>query len=148
MNGLLIGIGNPWRGDDAAGVAVIRKLRERGAPGAMLAEHSGEGASLMELWAGAETVILVDAVRSGAEPGAIHRFEIPPDSIPARVFAASTHAFGPAQAIELARLLGRLPRRLIVYGIEGESFEAGTAPSPRVAMAVEGLAERLARELA
>ena len=58
-------------------------------------------------------------------------------ALPAAFAGRSTHALTVAQAIELARNLGRLPKRLVVVGIEGRNFEAGAAPAPAVAAAVE-----------
>jgi hydrogenase maturation protease len=56
---------------------------------------------------------------------------------------SSTHAFGVPDAIELARVLDRLPARLEVYAIEGASFAAGDRLSPAVDQAVEQLAAAL-----
>ena len=47
---LVIGVGNEFRGDDAAGLFVVRKLREKVAHEAVLVEATGEGANLMERW--------------------------------------------------------------------------------------------------
>ena len=66
-----------------------------------------------------------------------------PQPLPATFAGRSTHAFTVAQAIELARSLGRLPARLVVVGIEGRSFEAGAALGPAVAAAIEPAAERV-----
>jgi hydrogenase maturation protease len=60
----------------------------------------------------------------------------------------STHALDPAQAIELARALGRLPARLVVWGVEGRSFALGAPPSAAVLAGIERLIERLTAELA
>jgi hydrogenase maturation protease len=63
----------------------------------------------------------------------------------------STHAFGLHEAIELARALHRLPRRVIVFAVEGRHFEAGATPSGEVEAAVPRLAcavLRAATELA
>src|ERR1035437_11103975 len=57
----------------------------------------------------------------------------------------STHHFGLAEAVELARVLDRLPPCLWIYGIEGRRFEQGSCPSPEVARAIEEVAERIAR---
>ena len=43
----------------------------------------------------------------------------------------------PGAGDRAGRALGRLPERLVVVGIEGRSFEAGAAPAPAVAAAVE-----------
>jgi hypothetical protein len=67
--------------------------------------------------------------------------------MPAVVSGISTHGFGPAAAVELARALGLLPRRSVVYAIEGTSFEAGAPLSPPVAAAVAEVARRLCDEV-
>lgn len=70
-------------------------------------------------------LVLVDAVRSGAPPGTIHRINAASDAVPQSFFNYSTHAFGVAEAIELARVLGLLPEAIILFGIEGEDFSLG-----------------------
>jgi hydrogenase maturation protease len=129
---LIIGIGNEYRGDDAVDLIVARRLRERLSDSVKVLEQGGDGAELMEAWRGAETVIVIDAVASGAAPGAIHRFEANTRPIPKNAFRCSTHAFGVAEVIELSRVLTRLPRSLVVYGIEGKNFAAGVGLSPEV----------------
>jgi hydrogenase maturation protease len=130
---VVIGVGNAARGDDAAGLVVARRVGGR--------EHEGDPLALLEAWEGAATAVVIDAVRSGAVPGTVHRFEAGDAALPARLRSStSTHAVGLAEAIELARALDRLPPRLIVYGIEGERFTAGAELSPAVAAAVEVVA--------
>jgi hydrogenase maturation protease len=129
---LIIGIGNEYRGDDAVGLIVARRLRERLSDSVKVLEQTGDGAALMEAWLGAETVIVIDAVASGAAPGAIHRFDANTRPIPKNAFRCSTHAFGVAEAIELSRALTRLPPTLVVYGIEGKNFATGVGLSPEV----------------
>jgi hydrogenase maturation protease len=129
---LIIGIGNEYRGDDAIGLIVARRLKGRLPDSSTVLEQSGEGAALMEAWRGVETVIIIDAVISGAEPGTIRRLDAKTQSLPKDAFRCSTHAFGVAEAIELSRAMGELPRSLIVYGIEGKNFAAGVGLSPEV----------------
>jgi hydrogenase maturation protease len=87
-------------------------------------------------------------VRSGQEPGKIHRFAAHAHELPAAHFSCSTHGFGPAQAVELGRALGRLPRRLIAYGIEAGDLQVGNGLSPEVARAAGEVAGRIAAECA
>lgn len=143
---LVIAYGNPLRGDDAAGLAVARLLRDQQPAGVRVIEHTGEAIDLLDLWADATLVILVDAASTGAPPGTIHHLDATVDPLPAGFRATSSHALGPAEAIELARALGRLPARLIVYAIEGERFELGTALSPAVAPAVAATVARVLEE--
>lgn len=100
---------------------------------------------LIELWEGEPDVTVIDAMVSGAEPGTITRFNGLSDRVPAGSFP-STHSFGLAESLELARLLGRLPARLTIYGIEASSFGHGEPLSPVVREAVETLAAALTEE--
>lgn len=140
---VVIGVGNAWRRDDAAGLEVARLLRRLDPPGVSVLELTGEPATLIDSWAGAGRVLVVDSVSSGLRPGSLHAFEAAGGPLPAELFRSSTHVLGVAEAIELARELGRLPDRLVVYGIEGESFGPGEGLTPDVRAEVERLASEL-----
>ena len=144
---LIIGIGNPYRGDDAVGLRIAQDIKKKSPDHVNVIEQSGEGTSLMESWKDADTVILIDAVHSGAQPGTIHRFDVHTQTIPTKFFHYSTHAFGVAEAIELARALKQLPQNLIVYGIEGKCFEAGIRLSREVEKAVEEVMMRVKQDI-
>ena len=144
---LLIGVGNQYRKDDAAGLIVVRSLKNQAPVFLKIIEESGEGASLMERWREVDGVIMVDAVSSGAPPGTIHRLDARRQSIPTDFFSYSTHAFSVAEAVEMARVLDQLPPRMIIYGIEGESFEFGTGLSPALESAVPQVAESILNDV-
>ena len=144
---LVIGIGNAFRRDDAVGLEVARRLRERTPAHIKVLEHGGEGARLMEVWQKARAVILVDAARSGAEPGTIHRIDGNLHPLTRNMFGDSTHAFSVAEAVELSRVLGRLPARLVVFGVEGSDYAAGTELSPAVHQAVPLVVEAVLAEI-
>jgi hydrogenase maturation protease len=145
---LIVGIGNTRRGDDAVGLRVARRLQPHGGRGGIdVLEHDGEPLALLEIWDGARAVVLVDAIRSGAAPGAIARIEASAAAVPASLRSgASTHAIGLAEAIELARALRRLPARVVVFGVEGRSFDRGRALSAEVEASVGALAAAVLRE--
>ncbi len=146
---IVIGIGNEFRQDDGVGIHIARglaarragRIRERKLDGVCVAEYQGAGADLMERWQGYETVVLFDAVSSAGTPGTIHRFVIPADTLPRESFFWSTHAVSLGQTIDLAKTLKRLPRKLIIYGIEGKSFDHGPGISPQVKDAAQRLVE-------
>jgi hydrogenase maturation protease len=133
---LIIGVGNCFRRDDGVGLVIAQRLGGREGIRATVRQESGEGTALLEAWCGADRVILLDAVSSDAEAGTVMRLDAAAQAIPARLFHCSSHAFGIAEAIALGRVLGRLPPRLIVYGVEGANFEAGVGLSPPVERAV------------
>jgi len=140
---LVVGVGNPWRGDDAAGLEVAERVRAR-APGVLVEALEGDASALVHLWAGHDDVALVDATSSGAPPGTLHELRDGDGSLQAAALRSSTHAFGVADAVGLAAALGRLPARLEIYAIEGEDFSLGAPLSPAVARTVDALATRLA----
>ncbi len=156
---VVLGIGNLDRGDDAAGRLAARRferrLAEAGAQDSAgraggrveVLERDGEPAALLAALDGAAAAVIVDASASGAPAGTVRRFDAAQAPLPARQFGLSTHGFGLAEALELARALGQLPPRCIVYAVEGERFAAGAELTPAVAAAVERLAARLGAEL-
>jgi hydrogenase maturation protease len=144
---VVIGVGNALRGDDAAGMLVAEQLRPRVPEGVEVVCCNEEPSRLMETWDGAESVLLIDTVASGSRPGTLHRFDAGEDAVPARTFRSSTHAIGVADTIELARALGRLPRRVRIYGIEAGGFETGAELTPAVESAVAFLVKDLLRDL-
>ena len=140
-------IGNRWRSDDAAGLAVAEGLRGTLPEGVALLECEGEPTALIDAWEGAELVWLVDAVSSGDRPGTIHRLDASEHELPAALFRASTHHVGLSEAVELARALSRLPRQTVVFGIEGGDFQVGNVLSDPVALAVGQVVEAVRKEV-
>jgi hydrogenase maturation protease len=146
---LLVGVGNEIRGDDAVGLVVTRLLKqnEELARHAAIVEEARDGARLIELWKASEFTIVVDAVRSGFEPGRICKFEVNKSSLPLGPFQHSTHAFSIPEAIELSRILNELPKTLVVYGVEGKEFGQGLGMSPEVERAAHELVELITLEI-
>lgn len=102
----------------------------------------------MDAWEGADSVYLLDAVRSSSPVGTIHRLDARSQEIPTSFFHYSTHAFSLAEAVEVARKLDRLPPALFIYGIEGASFDHGAPLSPEVEVAMEEIITELIHKLA
>jgi hydrogenase maturation protease len=144
---LVVGIGNPDRGDDGIGPLVARGLVGRAPPDVTIIERAGDMLALMEDWAGYEIVILIDAAAPGATPGRIHRIDLLTTQLPTDMSFSSTHAFGVGNAVGLARTLGLLPRSLVVYAIEGLNFEPSVHLSPNIAAAVEKVVAQVIAEL-
>jgi hydrogenase maturation protease len=139
-------IGNPQRGDDGAGRAVAQALRASLGEVEII-EEEGEATTVLARLEGVDAAFIVDACASGATPGAIHRFDVGAAPLPQTAFSASTHGFGLAEALELARALGALPPCCIVYAIEGTAFDVGAPLSPAVVAAVDIVAARLRHEV-
>lgn len=145
---VVIGIGNPQRGDDDAGRAVARWLRGTLPPDVEILEQEGEPASLLAVLEGATAAYLVDACASDAPAGTIRRFDAGAAALPQGAVGLSTHALGLAEALELARALGQLPARCLVYAIEAGDVTPGAPLSAPVAEAIAEVGERLRAEIA
>jgi hydrogenase maturation protease len=137
---LVLCCGNPDRGDDAAGLLVARRLRKLGID---CLEHSGEGLSLLEAWQGADEVVLVDAVVTGRPAGAVSVWDALAAPLAGWPLPGSSHALGLAEAVALGRVLGRLPRRVTLYGIEARRFELGKRPGRALLRGVVEVAKRI-----
>jgi len=144
---IIIGIGNPFRSDDIAGLLAARALRDKVGSGVTVLEHDGEPASLIAAVEDAGAAILIDAVSSGAPAGALHVLNVREARFDRRLFRHSTHAFGVAEAVSLAAVLGKAPAAWWIVGIEGENFEPGRSVSPPVLGGVKRAVEAVLRKL-
>lgn len=143
---LVCGVGRRERGDDAAGPTVADRLALRAPSGVEVRVVEDDVLGLVDAWSGRERVVLVDAMVSGAPPGTVSRFDARAGALPTVLRAVSSHAFDVGAAVELARALDRLPDALVVYGIEGKTFE-GDGLSANVERALDDVVERVLAEL-
>jgi len=123
---------------------VAERLREAGA---VVLDCADEPTRLLELWDGLDTVVVVDAVSTGAAAGTLHHVDVGDGSLPGELRLASTHALGVGEALELGRALGRAPRRVVVLGVEGAAFGMGDPMTPSVEAALDQLVAAALDEL-
>ncbi|GKY87310.1 hydrogenase maturation protease [Sinisalibacter aestuarii] len=146
MKPLVIGVGNDFAGDDAAGRLVARALA--GAAGFDVAETHGAAADIVTLMEGRDRVLIVDACASGAAAGRLHRLDAGADDLPSWLRSVSSHGIGVAEAVALARVLGILPPRVEIWAIEGVAFCTGDAVSPQVQATIREVAGAIPAYLA
>ncbi len=144
---VVIGVGNRFRRDAGVGPAVIDRLRSIGLEHVVLAESDGEAAALIMLWDQQRLAILVDAMQADPpHPGRVHRLVVPRPAVE-RIRAVSAHAADVGNALETARSTGRLPYRLVVFGIEAADLGEGKGLSPAVQRAADAVAGEIALEV-
>lgn len=150
MKTVVIGLGNPLASDDALGLEAIKRLGASELPAEVeLIEGGTVGIGLIDLVAGAERAVLIDAALSGGKPGTIHRYRF--EDLPAEpVFQLSAHGFGPVEAIRLGQMVRpeEMPGEIVLYGVEAgetESFRVGL--SEAVTRALPELVEQIAEEV-
>ena len=142
----IFGIGSPF-GDDRVGWLAVEELRGRFDSAEVdISAHDRPGLRLVTLMQGAAQVVLVDAVKSGAAPGSLHRLE-GEAILKAVARYTSTHGFGLAEALQLAQRLGELPEKIVLWGVEAGSLAAGDDLSPAVREALPRLIDGVVGEV-
>jgi hydrogenase maturation protease len=130
------------------GVRVAEALASNLPPGVALRTRTGDMLGLIDDWAGYEHVLCIDAAAPMAAPGRIHRIDTAREPLPTAPGLSSSHGIGIAEALALARTIGKAPEILIVFAVEGASFEVGAPLTPTVAGVVAEVAERVRTEAA
>lgn len=145
---LVMGLGNPDRGDDGVGPLVAKELSGLLPTGIAVTWPGGDVVSLIAAWSGFDAVILIDAAAPATTPGRIHRFDLARTELPRGLNYASSHALSVADVIGLARVLRQAPQDIIVYAVEGASFACGAPMTPEVAAAAAEVTGRVVAEVA
>lgn len=140
---VVIGVGNRDRGDDAVGPIVCDLIAERGLPGVETLVFEGSVLDLPLHWSATDRVVIVDAAEPARDPGRVTELDVLAERLLAPP-SLSTHTIDVGAAIELARVLDRLPAALSIIGIEGAAFEFGAPLSPAVRHAAERVVTTLA----
>ena len=136
----IIGIGQGFRGDDAVGLEAVRRWQGEFNETASRPEVQVEvcelpGVGLLDLFEGADSVLLVDAVQSGAKVGTVHRIG-PEELLAFTADSTSAHGWGVAETLGLARQLGLTLPPIRLIGIEAGQMEIGAGLSPEVEAAL------------
>ena len=157
---LVIGMGNPYRCDDGIGLQIAKNLSKILPEEVKVQTHANDTLALMELWQNYDCVYLIDAVNTGLRydpngshdeeqiPGRLYRFDAAAEQLPPIFFTKySTHCFSIHETIALYKNLGTLPKKLIIYGIEGHSFQVGSELSGKVQQAISDITDCIKNEI-
>ncbi|MCX6133897.1 MAG: hydrogenase maturation protease [Ignavibacteriales bacterium] len=147
MRTVVVGIGNDFRGDDGAGLFAARLLRSHSLRNTAIVELNGEVTRLVDYLQECDAAILIDAVQSQKPPGTIHHVDVSHNPLPNSGNQRSTHGITLASVIELARAGESFPKRVIIYGIEGESYDHSQNLTPPVAQAVKKVVALVSQEI-
>ncbi len=133
---VVIGIGNPLRGDDGVGVRAVESLRGCLPDGVDLVEGMIYSPDLLPYLEGREKAVFIDAIDAGEEPGAVFRFSPREVRQERGSPSLSLHDFGLYELIASAELLEQCPEEITVIAVQVKSLEAGTELSPEVEKAL------------
>lgn len=148
MRVLVLGLGNVLLRDEGLGVWVAETLRRglKFPEEVSIVEGGTLGLDLLPLLDGVERLCVIDAVRLGHAPGAIVRLE--GDDVPAALnVKLSPHQIGVQDLLAAARLMGREPPSVVLWGMEPGRLDPGTGFSPAVAQALPLLRAEIVEEL-
>lgn len=135
---LIACVGNDLVADDGAGCAVYDLLEASSLPdGIRLLRVGVMGVALLDELEGEDLLVVVDAVQLGGAAGTLHVLEW--EDLPAAGQAVTGHGIGVREVLQVGRLLypDRMPRRVVLVGIEGLCFDGlGEPLTEAVAAAV------------
>jgi hydrogenase maturation protease len=149
----IIGCGNLTRSDDGLGPIVARRLHDHvaalGRTDVRVLDAGTDGMAVMFFARDTDALVIVDAARTGSEPGAVYE-------VPGEVLASEyelglnfndfrwDHAIAAGQRI----FADSFPRAVTVLLVESESTGFGLELSPRVAAAADHVVARIERLIA
>ncbi|WP_443081469.1 hydrogenase maturation protease [Thiohalorhabdus sp.] len=133
MAGVVLGVGSP-EGGDRLGWMVVERLTAQGEGRARLEALDRPGPALVTAVVDADFAVIVDAVRSPAHAGPLHRLTTTEQLT--EPSPTSTHGFGVAEALALGERLDQLPPWVVI----GVAIPDGSLPGEAVlAEAVEAV---------
>ena len=148
MNVLVLGIGNVLMMDDSVGVRAVEELEKmyRFPEGVELLDGGTSGMELLSHIRERDYLIIIDALKSGLEPGTVVRVE--GGDVPARFMTRiSPHQLGLSDVLAAATISGELPGNMVLFGIEPKTVELGLGLSDEVRASFEKLLRVVKEEI-
>jgi hydrogenase maturation protease len=145
---LILGLGNPLRGDDGIGSRVVDELTRRRLPETVQIVDAGTaGLDLLHMMEGAEQVVIVDAADLGRESGQFVRFTPREAQIAQATDGFSLHNSSLSEVLALADALGRTLPEMVVFGVQIANIGWGEGLSPAVEAAIPALVDAVIEEI-
>ncbi len=144
---MVVGIGNYILQDEGVGVHAVNRLMEMDLPaGVEFVDGGTHSYDLVDFFCQAESLIIVDAMQAGGEPGTIYRAPLEELGLKPKEPGISLHDLHFIEAVQMVNLLGHYPS-IMVFGVEPEVIGWGMELSPRVAEKLPRLTELIALEI-
>lgn len=145
---LILGLGNPLRGDDGIGPRTVEQLKQHGLPVEVEALDAGTAGFDLLYWLdGRRRVIIVDAADVGLEAGQFARFTPEQVELKGAAEGAGSHQAGLAEVLALARALQRPLPEIVIFGVQPGSLEWATGLTAEVEAAVPLLVRAVLQEV-
>lgn len=144
----VVGIGNLLMQDDGVGPQMIQMLQgmEGIPPEVELIDGGTHSYDLVEFFAEADSIIIIDALKFGEEPGTLYRAPLKELRLDPVNDARSVHELNFIDAVKMVNMLGYDPE-VIVFGVEPRTIDVSMDLSPEVAQKLPRLAELICAEI-
>lgn len=147
---VVVGFGNILLKDEGIGVHVIQNmasLPRKSTREYLLIDGGTCPDVLFHLPEVISTLIVVDAVKGGGEPGTVYRFT--PNDIEFKMASlTSLHQLGLKEGLGMMKFLGKYPERVIMIGIEPKEIDWGLKISPELEKIIPQVTLLLEQEIA
>ncbi|MCF7876494.1 hydrogenase maturation protease [Candidatus Bipolaricaulota bacterium] len=138
----VLGIGNTLKGDDGIGVVLVNELKKGEFPGEVEFHEVGtSGMNILHYLEGLDKAVIVDALRSGGDPGDSIFFR--PEEVDSDISVRSTHDANLLEAIELSETLGERPEKIIIMGVIPDDMSIRDGLSPLLQNKLPDLVKKL-----
>ncbi|MBW0014507.1 hydrogenase maturation protease [Mycobacterium sp.] len=132
---VVVGLGNSYRKDDGVGAAAAAALHLLALPHVRVVTGIAEPTELLEVWSGARLVVVIDgAAATPPTPGRVRRCQL--SDVVCGPGKLSCHRVDIGPALELGKVLGRVPDDLVVITVDVADTGHGVGLTPAVARAV------------
>lgn len=150
---VVLGLGNRIQGDEALGALVIEQLSADGSPvGALpdpasvdLVDGGTVGLALLPRLEDADGLVVVDLIDGDLDPGTLQ--DIDGTLLLRRDIVMGVHDLGATELLATLGLMGAMPRRIRVVGIQPKRISLGTELTPEVEASVPGLVDTVLTHL-
>ncbi len=140
MKTLVLGIGNSLRSDDGIGIHVAEAVRNEDLSLKIDIKEGLSGLDILGAIAGYDRIIIIDAIKSGGEPGTIYKLSVGDLHAQQTLHAFSTHDIDIPTMLKLGRDLypGKIPEDIVIIAVEAEDTETFSETcTPKVEKAIQ-----------
>ncbi len=146
LNVLVLGLGNILLSDEGAGIKAVEELNRRYdvSEAVEVIDGGTMGLELLPYFEGRSHVLIIDAVKSGKQPGTIVRIDDPPAYFSSKT---SPHQIGLSDVMGVAAIMDNLPEHIVLFGIEPKRLSTSLDLSSDIARNIHRLVDRVVAEL-
>jgi hydrogenase maturation protease len=146
---IVLGLGNPLMSDEGIGVHLVNRLSmlSEDYPDVDFVDAGTGGLNLLHLFEGREKAVVIDCAIMEEEPGTIKKFT--PEQVKSvkRLAHQSLHEQDLMKIIKLAKMLGRCPNKIVIFGIQPKNVSFSQSLSTELEKRIDDYVNLIRKEL-